>query len=89
MESIAIVLFITLAFASANLCVQLAGIETMRRHYQPSMPNARVALEHPYYARVDGMPRTRTDRRDLQMGMGHDFATPDVEDEVWPRDPRI
>jgi hypothetical protein len=89
MESIATVLLITIAFAAANLFVQLAGLEINRRHDQPKPPHARMVLEHPFHTRIDGMPRTRTDRRDLQLAIGHDFAAPDVEDGVWPRDPRM
>lgn len=89
METFSIAVFITLAFAAANLLVQLAAIEGTRRERRDQAEDVFRALEHPYHTRIDGMPRTRTDRHDLQLGMGHDFAAPDVADAVWPRDPRI
>ena len=87
MGSIAIVVAITLAFAAANLFAQLAALETTRRRDAPVRPHAAVALEHPFSSRIDGMPRTRTNRRDLQRAIGHDFASQDVEQSIWPRDP--
>lgn len=89
MGSIAVVLTITLGFAVANLLVQLIVQDSMRQRSAPAKPNPVVALEHPFSSRIDGMPRTRTNRRDLQRAIGHDFASQDVEQSVWPRDPRI
>jgi hypothetical protein len=89
MGSIVIVITITLGFAFANLLIQLIGVETMRQRSVPAKPNVAVALEHPSTSRIDGMPRTRTNRRDLQRAIGHDFAAQDVEQSVWPRDPRV
>jgi hypothetical protein len=87
MGSIAIVVAITLAFAAANLAAQLAALETTRRRNHPVLPIAPMALEHPFSSHIDGMPRARTDRRDLQRAIGHDFASQDVEQSVWPREP--
>jgi hypothetical protein len=87
MGSFAIVLAITLAFVAANLFAQLVALENARRPDTPALPSAPVALEHPFSSRIDGMPRTRTNRRDLQRAIGHDFASPDVEQSIWPRDP--
>jgi hypothetical protein len=88
MGSVAIVVTITLGFAVANLLVQLFALETMRQRPVPAKAIAAVALEHPFTSRIDGMPRTRTNRRDLQRAIGHDFAAQDVEQSVWPREPR-
>ena len=88
MGSVVIGLGLTLAFAAANLFAQLAALETTRRRVIAVKPRAAVALEHPFSSRIDGMPRTRTNRRDLQRAIGHDFASPDVEQSVWPKDPR-
>ncbi len=89
METVSIVVFITLSFAAVNLFAQLLAVEAVRRDRAPRMPVAKPAPEHPVHSRIDGMPRTRTDRHDLQVGMGYDFFAPDVEHAVWPRDPRI
>jgi hypothetical protein len=91
MEPLSISIAITLTFIAANLFVQLAAMEAIRRRDAPKLPRATPerALEHPLHSRIDGMPRTRTDRRDLQLAMGSDFAALDVEQNVWPRDPRI
>jgi hypothetical protein len=89
METVSIVVFITLTFAAVNLFAQLLAIEAVRRDQSPRIPEVKLAPEHPVHSRIDGMPRTRTDRHDLQLGMGHDFFAPDVEQAVWPRDPRI
>ena len=85
MGSIAIVITIILGFAFGNLLIQLVAMETMRQRCVPARPNAAVALEHPFTSRIEGMPRTRTNRRDLQRAIGHDFAARDVEQSVWPR----
>lgn len=89
MATVSIVIAITLLFALGNLGMQLLALEVMRRDAEPKPAKANSVLEHPYYSRIDGMPRTRTDRRDLQLALGHDFAAPDVEQSVWPRDPRM
>jgi hypothetical protein len=38
--------------------------------------------------RADETQRTRTDRRDLRKGIGRDFAVPEVQETLWPPDPR-
>lgn len=89
MGTVSIVLVLTLGFAAANLYLQMLAVEIVRRGNTPKLPALKVALEHPDYSRIDGMPRVRTDRHDLLIAIGHDFAAPDVEQSVWPRDPRI
>ncbi len=90
METISVVVFITLTFAAVNLLAQLAALEYIRRDQTPRLAGPRLALEHPFHSRIEAMPstRTHTDRRDLQLGIGQDFAAPDAQDSVWPRDPR-
>ncbi|MCA9860102.1 MAG: hypothetical protein KC438_10280 [Thermomicrobiales bacterium] len=81
MEAVLIVVVITLAFAVANLFVPMAATKLIDRDREPISPNPTLSLEHPFYARTDGMPRTRIDRHDLQLAIG----PPDVEQSVWPR----
>lgn len=87
MESLSIVIAITLMFVAANVFFQLAAVEVVRRLDAPKLARERQApaLEHPYSTRIDGMPRTRTDRHDLQLAMGSDFAGLDAEQSVWPQ----
>lgn len=89
MGTVSIVIAITLLFALGNLGMQLLAVEVTRRDAEPRLAKATPALEHPYYNRIDGRPRTRTDRRDLQLVLGDEFAAPDVELHIWPRDPRM
>ncbi|HET9662347.1 MAG TPA: hypothetical protein VFP05_18615 [Thermomicrobiales bacterium] len=91
MGPITIAIAITLMFVATNLFAQLAAAEAVRRLDAPRLPRVTpaLALEHPFYSRIDGMPRTRTDRHDLQLAMGSDFSGLDAEQSVWPRDPRI
>lgn len=89
MGSVSIVLFIAGAFAAGNLLFQLVAVEFAQREERPKPIGRARQLEHPFHSRVDGMPRTRTDRRDLQLAMGEDFAAPDVHEHIWPRDPRF
>lgn len=89
METVSVVGLLTLGFAAANLAFQVGASRFVRHMETPKLPGSKVALEHPVYSRLDGMPRTRTDRRDLQLAIGNDFAAPDVSESVWPRDPRM
>jgi hypothetical protein len=89
MATVSIVVAITLLFAAANLFAQLAATEAFRRSQAPRLTSPKMALEHPVHTRIDGMPRTRANRHDMQLAIGLDFAAPDVEQSVWPRDPRI
>lgn len=89
METISVVGFLTIGFAAANLAFQIGASRYARRSDAPVLPGPVAALEHPMHSRIDGMPRVRANRHDMQLAIGHDFAAPDVQDSVWPRDPRI
>ncbi len=88
MEAISVVGLLTFGFAAANLGFQIGADRYVRQSQAPAMPAPRAALEHPEHSRIDGQPRTRANRHDMQLAIGHDFAAPDVQDAVWPRDPR-
>lgn len=85
MEVISIVGLVTFGFAAANLVFQLGAIHYVRRGLPPGAPLASASPERSGHWRIDGSSRTRTDRHDLQLAIGHDFAAPDVDDQVWPR----
>ena len=89
MATISIVVFITLTFAATNLLVQLGAVDYIRRS-ERAQAGGRAYGAGASVPRSSGAgrTRTRTDRHDLQMAIGHDFAAPDVQDTVWPRDPR-
>ncbi len=89
MEAISVVTVLTFGFAAANLGFHVGAERFIRRSQTPMLPGPRVALEHPVHSRLDGMPRVRSDRHDLFLAIGHDFAAPDVQDQVWPPDPRV
>lgn len=89
METISVVGFLTFGFAAANLAFQAAASRFVRHEPLPKRSGPKVALEHPVHSRFDGMPRVRSDRHDMYLAIGHDFAAPDVQDQVWPRDPRV
>ncbi len=89
METISVVGFLTFGFAAANLAFQMGMSRITRPSESPAVPGPIAALQHPMHSRIDGMPRVRANRHDMQLGIGHDFAAPDVEDSVWPRDPRM
>lgn len=88
MGTISIAIMIPLAFAVANLGLQLWAVNAVQRSEPPKPPVLAPTLAHPLHGRIEGAPRTRTDRHDLQLALGHDFATSDVEQRIWPRDPR-
>jgi hypothetical protein len=89
METLSVVGFLTFGFAAANLAFQAGVSRCVRREYLPKLSAPKVPLEHPAHSRFDGMPRVRSDRHDMFLAIGHDFAAPDVQDQVWPRDPRV
>lgn len=89
MEAVSIVVFITLSFAVANLAVQVLATEFGRRAEETAPAPAPLIPEHPLHARIEGMPRLRTDRHDLQLALGYDFAASDGEHHARPHDPRI
>jgi hypothetical protein len=89
METISVIGVLTVGFAAANLAFQVGAGRYMRHSEAPKPAGPKAALEHPVYTRIDGMPRSRANRHDMQLAIGHDFAAPDVQDQVWPRDPRI
>ena len=89
METVSVVAVLTLGFAFANFGFQMGAARFVRITDSPRLPGRTVTLEHPLHSRIDGMPRVRANRHDMQLGIGHDFAAPDVQDQVWPRDPRI
>ena len=89
METVSIVGVLTLGFAAANIAFQMSAGRYVRHIESPKLPGPKAALEHPEHSRIDGMPRARTNRRDMQIAIGHDFAAPDVQDAIWPRDPRV
>jgi hypothetical protein len=89
METVSVVAVLTLGFAFANLGFQMGAARFVRRIDSPLLPGRAVVLEHPMHSRIDGMPRVRANRHDMQLGIGHDFAAPDAQDQVWPREPRI
>jgi hypothetical protein len=89
METLSVVGFLTIGFAAANLAFQVGAGRYVRHLDAPKLPGPKAALEHPVHSRIDGMPRARANRHDMQLAIGHDFAAPDVQDAVWPRDPRI
>lgn len=89
METIGIVGVLTAGFAAANLAFQVGASRFIRHMDAPKLPGPKASLLHPMHSRLDGMPRTRSDRHDMQLAIGHDFAAPDVQDQLWPRDPRM
>jgi len=89
METLSIVGFLTVGFAAANLAFQVGAGRLVQRLELPELPGPKASLEHPEHSRIDGMPRTRSNRHDIQLAIGRDFAAPDVQDAVWPRDPRV
>ena len=89
METVSVIGILTIGFAAASLAFQVGAGRYVRHSEAPKLPGPKVALEHPVHSRIDGMPRTRSDRHDMQRAIGHDFAAPDVQDAVWPRDPRV
>ncbi len=89
METLSIIGVLTFGFAAANLAFQVGAGRWVRRLELSQLPGHQVTLEHPEHSRIDGMPRTRSNRPDMQLAIGHDFASPDVQDAVWPRDPRV
>jgi hypothetical protein len=89
METVSVIGILTIGFAAANLAFQMGAAHFVRHLDAPTLPGPKAALEHPLYTRIDGMPRSRANRHDMQLAIGHDFAAPDVQDQVWPRDPRV
>lgn len=89
METVSVVAVLTLGFAVANLGFQIGAGRYLRQRESPKLPGLVVAYEHPVHSRIDGMPRMRANRHDMQLAIGRDFAAPDLQDSVWPRDPRI
>jgi len=89
METVSVIGILTIGFAAANLAFQMGAGRFVRHSEAPKLPGPKAALEHPVHSRIDGMPRSRANRHDMQLAIGRDFAAPDVQDAVWPRDPRI
>lgn len=85
METIPIVILLPLAFALSNLIEQLAAMKLVRRGRAVIGKRSRATPEDPSHSQFDGIARTRTDRHDLQLGMGRDFAESDPQENVWPR----
>ena len=85
METISIVVALTLGFAVANALEQIAAGAWSRHTPAPAFPVLRTGPEDPSHSQFDGIPRTRTDRRDLQLAMGQGFTDPDMNESIWPR----
>ncbi len=85
METIAIVLALILAFGVANLGEQLAAAGMARQVRPAGGAPIAPAPEDPSHAQMSGISRTRTERRDLRLGIGEDFAGPDAGQQVWPK----
>lgn len=85
METISVVGLLLFGFAAANFAFQAGVRRYLLREDAPQLPAPRAALEHPLHSRIDGMPRGWSNRHDMQLAIGLDFAAPDVADTVWPR----
>lgn len=85
METISIVLLLPLAFTLSNLIEQLAAMKLVRRGRAIIEQRGNTTPEDPAHSQFDGLSRTHTDRHDLQLGIGRDFAESDPQENIWPR----